>query len=305
MNWKLILKKIIFGEKSCLNKRLLVVLIFMLSYISLALEHTVSSGESLTQIAKMYEVSLTDLIATNNIQDPNKLKIGQKIIIPQNRLVIDLDKLYGASRASNYLAEGNKGKINDSYTLSSYQYSPMGYKGEETIHQVKVGDTLNNLAERYSLRDEQIVSRNSLPPKEMLRPGQLLFIPLPESSILFPEFRDFELLARIIAAEARGESFEGQIAVGAVILNRTKDPRFPNTIHEVVFQKGQFDVVTTGVYLNIIVPELSRRAAQEALRGRDPTNGALFFYNPQLVKDQGYWENKPVAAVIGNHTFTY
>ena len=110
-----------------------------------------------------------------------------------------------------------------------------------------------------------------------------------------------ELLARVISAEARGEPYTGQVAVGAVILNRVEHPSFPDTIAGVVYQSGAFSCVTDG-QINQPVSESSRRAAQDALNGVDPTGGALYYYNPAKTTNK-WMRSLPVIAVIGDHVF--
>lgn len=111
------------------------------------------------------------------------------------------------------------------------------------------------------------------------------------------------LLARLIYAEARGENYTGQVAVGAVVLNRVESSQFPNTIAGVIYQKGQFSSVTDG-QINLSVPKDSSayKAAKEAINGSDPTNGALYFYNPKTAKSKWLFSLKTVAT-IGNHVF--
>lgn len=112
---------------------------------------------------------------------------------------------------------------------------------------------------------------------------------------------EFFLLAKLIHAEARGETLEGQIAVGAVVLNRLGDPRFPKTITKVIYEKNQFSPVMDG-NINLPPSRESLLAAEMALNGIDPTNGCLFFYNPE--KAQCRWpERLPVSIRIGNHLF--
>ncbi len=285
---------------------MMLVLSLIINISVLGLEHVVQKGENLTQIANMYEVTVKEILVINSLEDANKIKIGQRLLIPQNRLIIDLDKLYGAENVERYLEEGKNNTFkSDNYLLVGSMNSLSGYQGQETIYRVKSGDTINSLAKKYNIKEEQLISRNNLSPNQILKIDQFIFIPSASFEIMYPVLDEMDLLACIIAAEARGESFEGQIAVGAVILNRVHDTRFPNTIHDVIFEKNQFEVVSSGVYLKVLVPELSKRAAQEALRGRDPTNGALFFYNPRLVKNAGFFESRTVAAEIGNHIFTY
>lgn len=112
-----------------------------------------------------------------------------------------------------------------------------------------------------------------------------------------------ELLARVINAEARGESYQGQIAVGAVIMNRVKSAEFPNTISGVIYQANQFSCVTNGqINMSIDKDSTVYKAAREAMNGSDPTGGALFFYNAKTAKSSWLYTRKTVA-VIGSHTF--
>lgn len=112
-----------------------------------------------------------------------------------------------------------------------------------------------------------------------------------------------ELLARLINAEARGESYSGQVAVGAVIMNRVKSPLFPNTIAGVIYSPGQFSSVADG-QINLPIEEGSSvyKAAQDAINGVDPTSGALYFYNPAKTKSKWLFSLKTVTT-IGKHVF--
>ncbi len=112
---------------------------------------------------------------------------------------------------------------------------------------------------------------------------------------------EVELLARIIYAEAGSEPFQGQVAVGAVVVNRVEDPRFPDSIEAVIKEPGQFLAVYSRRF-QVEPSELSRKAALTALSGYDPTGGALFFYNPRL-STSSFWRTKKVTAEIGNHNF--
>ncbi len=113
-----------------------------------------------------------------------------------------------------------------------------------------------------------------------------------------------DLLVRIISAEARGESMEGQIAVGAVVLNRMESPDFPDNLQDVIYQKDQFSPVEDGsLYLTPHVR--AKEAAQKALAGEDPTGGALYFYNPDKAKNGEWFEqNTTPLKKIGNHVFS-
>lgn len=112
---------------------------------------------------------------------------------------------------------------------------------------------------------------------------------------------DVELLAKVISAEARGESYEGQVAVGAVILNRVAHPSFPDTLSGVIYQKDAFSCVNDSNWYQP-VSETSKRAAQDALNGWDPTGGAIYYFNPSKTSDS-FMHSRPVIKVIGNHSF--
>ncbi len=109
------------------------------------------------------------------------------------------------------------------------------------------------------------------------------------------------LLARIISAEARGESYTGQVAVGAVILNRIEHPSFPDTLSGVIYEPGAFTAITDGQF-NQPVADSCYQAARDALNGWDPSGGAIYYYNPD--KTSNAWIRKrPVIKRIGNHLF--
>ncbi len=112
---------------------------------------------------------------------------------------------------------------------------------------------------------------------------------------------DVELLARLIHGEARGEPYVGMVAVGAVVLNRVKSSKFPNTIAGVIYQSGAFDCVRDG-QINLTPNEQSRRAARDALNGWDPTGGCLYYYNPSTATSSWIWQRE-VRLTIGDHSF--
>ncbi|MBR2884969.1 MAG: spore cortex-lytic enzyme [Clostridia bacterium] len=121
------------------------------------------------------------------------------------------------------------------------------------------------------------------------------------SSQSTPNNANIELLARVINGEARGEPYEGQVAVGAVVLNRVDHPSFPNSISGVVYQKGAFTAVDDG-QINAAMYASSRRAARDALNGWDPTGGAIYYYNPQTATNQ-WIRTREIICTIGQHVF--
>lgn len=112
---------------------------------------------------------------------------------------------------------------------------------------------------------------------------------------------NLKLLARIISAEARGEPYTGQVAVGAVVLNRVAHPSFPDTISGVIYQPGAFTAVVDGNFQQP-VSDSSYKAAQDALNGWDPSGGAIYYYNPNKTSNK-WMLSRPVLKRIGDHLF--
>ena len=114
---------------------------------------------------------------------------------------------------------------------------------------------------------------------------------------------DVQLIARAINGEARGEPYEGQVAVGAVILNRVKSSKFPNTIAGVIYEPGAFTAVSDG-QINVPIEEGSTvvKAARDALNGWDPTGGAIYYFNPSTATNKWIW-SRPLIKTIGKHRF--
>ena len=112
---------------------------------------------------------------------------------------------------------------------------------------------------------------------------------------------DVALLARLISAEARGEPYSGQVAVGAVVLNRVEHPAFPNSVAGVVYQPGAFTCITDGQF-NEPVAESAYRAARDAMNGVDPCGGAIYYFTPSTATSKWIW-SRPLIVVIGKHRF--
>jgi N-acetylmuramoyl-L-alanine amidase len=114
---------------------------------------------------------------------------------------------------------------------------------------------------------------------------------------------DIQLLARAINGEARGETYKGQVAVGAVILNRVRSPKFPKTIAGVIYQPGAFTAVADG-QINVAIDSKSSvvKAARDAMNGWDPTNGCLYYWNPATATSKWIWSRK-INVKIGKHYF--
>lgn len=112
---------------------------------------------------------------------------------------------------------------------------------------------------------------------------------------------NLNLISRFVHAEARGEPYTGQVAVAAVILNRVKSSKFPNTVSGVVYQSGAFTCVQDG-QINLAPDATSKKAAQDAINGWDPTYGAIYYFNPNTATNAWIW-SRPMTITIGNHRF--
>ena len=112
---------------------------------------------------------------------------------------------------------------------------------------------------------------------------------------------DVTLLSKLIYGEARGEPYTGQVAVGAVILNRVKSSSFPNTIAGVIYQPGAFDAVSDG-QINMTANSTAKKAAQDAINGWDPSYGAIYYFNPNTATNKWIW-SRPMTVTIGKHRF--
>ena len=134
-------------------------------------------------------------------------------------------------------------------------------------------------------------------------PKTLKYLGLESSSSSMGKYSqsDIELLAKLIAAEARGESYVGQVAVGAVVLNRVAHASFPDSIAGVIYQKGAFSCINDSNW-SVAATETSRRAARDCINGWDPSGGAVYYFNPRKTND-AFMHSRPVITVIGNHNF--
>lgn len=132
-------------------------------------------------------------------------------------------------------------------------------------------------------------------------PKTLEKIGLPSGSSSSSRDANVNLLARIINGEARGESYEGQVAIGAVVLNRVKHASFPNSISGVIYQQGAFTAVSDG-QINAAVYDSCYKAARDALNGWDPTGGAIYYYNPVTATNK-WIRSRTIIKTIGKHVF--
>lgn len=190
--------------------------------------------------------------------------------------------------------------------LSTTVFGSVGMASSQT-YIVQAGDSLYAIARKHQTTIMELRIANNIW-TDHLDIAQVLVIPSQLSDtprIPFSE-ADLDLLARLVQAEAEGEPYLGQVAAAAVTINRVLDSRFPNTLHEVIYQQiggvYQYEPVMNGS-IDRPANDSHRQAALDALYGLDPTGGALGFYNPAKVR-QGNWVRQwPVSSHIGNHVF--
>ena len=168
-----------------------------------------------------------------------------------------------------------------------YSGSVDGIYGSQTVSAVKKfqkknGLTVDGIAGAQTLKAMGITSSSS-------------------SSSSSNNSSNVNLLARVVYGEARGEPYPGQVAVAAVVLNRVKSSKFPNTIAGVVYQSGAFDAVADG-QVNMTPDATAKKAAQDALNGWDPSYGAIYYFNPSTATNKWIW-SRPMTVTIGKHRF--
>lgn len=287
--------------------------------------HTVKSGESLFLISKQYGVTVDQLKRANNLTS-DSLLVGQRLTIPTatnssgtgtthrvqageslfliaQRYGVTVEALKQANQiSSNTIMVGQTLKIPASGSTNN---------NPGTNYTVKSGDSLYLIAKQYGITVDSLCKANNINQNQPLYPGQRLVIPKTTTgtsgsySNLNLSQSDLDLLARLVSAESSGEPFEGQVAVACTILNRLRDPRYPNTVSGIIYQvdqgRYQYSPVLDG-RINLPATASAHQAIKAALSGWDPSNGANGFYNPSKTANQ-WVRSHPITAIIGDHVF--
>jgi N-acetylmuramoyl-L-alanine amidase len=260
--------------------------------------YEVKKGDTLWGISQNYKIEVEEIMKINNLKS-NLLLVGQKLVLPH---------------------------------LTN---SDTSYRSSQLRYNVQKGDSLWVIAERNNVLVSEIISENNLQ-TNILQIGQILLLPskskrsnlasqvtttsslknslnktalrpagMEKSSFSYTD-EEYEMLAKLIEAEAENQPFQGKVAVGSVVMNRIKDDWFPDTIEEVIFQKSnrlyQFSPVGNGRFNRVSPSDDSYQAAKAALGGEDPTDGALYFYNPDIATDR-WIRTRTVVKEIGQHSF--
>lgn len=282
----------------------------------------VQPGDSLYKIAARYGTSVEALQKNNGLKStvlyPGQalnvtsgsssgagwvytVKSGDTLYLIAQRYGTSIDSLKRANNlSSDYLWVGQRLTITGGPTA----------KSSSSSYHVQSGDSLYLIAKKYGVTVDALKKANGLS-SSYLWVGQVLMIPAASGGAVTTSSRfnlsqsDIDLLARLVRAEAEGEPYTGQVAVAATILNRLKDPRYPNTIPGIIYQIDngcyQYSPVLDG-RINLPPTASSYKAVEAALSGWDPSNGANGFYNPAGTSSR-WVRSHPVTARIGNHVF--
>lgn len=295
----------------------------------------IQRGDTLWDLSQKYQTTVNELVRLNQLYSPDQIREGQLITIPKqeptvktydsypmNEIVTmevpyprytmpntdDVSELETVSDMAwweivlqkiSIFATIDKGSVTSmSNKLQPSQPDPETRVNKDLVNEDTESTQRFSTGELTGLNEDrsQLVANKSVSnttSENQIHSRSLGRIATPE---------EIELLSRVIHAEARGENFEGQVAVGAVVLNRLKDTRFPQTISAVVYQSGAFTAVNDK-QINLTPNQQSYQAAEAALSGLDPTNGAIFYYNPRIATDQ-WIKSRTVIKHIGNHTFS-
>lgn len=239
--------------------------------------------------------NLDSILSKNEVVSITKNEQLAKIDINNERYTdIEYVKIEEEKEVINFTTEE---KENDKIIKGNKKVIQKGENGERVVvyRTVYKGDKQVKKETMYEHRREPVAEKIEVGTKENTPT-------IYRGSAINANSSDVEVLASLIQAEAGGEIYLGQVAVGAVCVNRLKTGRYGNSIRDVVFAPNQFCAVRLGILKPVSPGSSAYRAAQEAFSGVDPTNGALYFYNPSATSS--WSKSRPVKAVIGNHTFT-
>lgn len=312
----------------------LVAFFLLLGGAAQAQVYTVQPGDTLYLLSKSTGIPMEKIVSANTLAG-DQIVAGQVLLLPEKYIVKSGDTLYLISRRYGIDLQELKslnGLSSDKIFIGQALYIPQ--KSPYKRITVQKGDTLFLISRAYGVTVQDLKDLNGLIGDDIY-PGMRLLIPqyastpatAPERSGELPSrgyidrdsyvksgsgiyytAEDRMILAKLIHAEAEGEPYNGKVAVGAVVVNRVKSPDFPNTVRDVVYQIDelglyQFSPVEEG-RLDYITPNRdSLSAADDALAGKDPTGGALYFFNPDKITNS-WLLSKPVLCKIGSHVFT-
>ena len=208
-------------------------------------------------------------------------------------LCVTLISVFSFVTANGYSAIGSRGSEvrNIQQRLKDWGY----YKGSvDGIYGTKTRSAVIAFQKKHGITADGICGKKTL---------ELIGLPTGTNTSNNSNYSssDYQLLARLISAEARGEPYIGQVAVGAVVLNRVEHPSFPNSISGVIYQKNAFTCINDGQFY-VEVADSAYSAARDALNGVDPSGGAIYYFNPSTATSSWIW-SRPLIKTIGKHRF--
>lgn len=233
--------------------------------------YTIQPGDSLFKIGQNFGVSINDLREANGIEG-DLIFAGAKMSIPVEEETYTVVK-------------------GDSLFLIAQRFGT-------TIDQLK---TVNNLTGDVIYPDQVLTVSSSNQVQAVKTTETTINQTNTSNRIMQVTEKEMDLLARAVYSEARGEPFDGQVAVAAVIFNRVKHNEFPNTIEGVIFEPWAFTAVNDGQFW-LTPNDTAYRAVEEALKGIDPSGGAIFYYNPVTATNQ-WIRTRQIIRTIGRHVF--
>jgi len=288
----------------------------------------VQRGETLCALALRYHTTVEEIVKLNQAKNPNQIREGEPLWVPNGEAKAKVEP-------GNPVTTNVKGNIGDDMKTATGAVNNTVKTSwwENILRSVPVFAAVFNQGPNSPCSSDPQQAESKIPTYEIIvnnedtqmidkssnsssggkdnaqKPiAQKTVPPGTASQVLSRSLgrlvsqEDVELLTRVIYAEARGENFEGQVAVGAVVINRLKDPRFPKTMRDIIYQSGAFTAVDDHqIHLN--PDDEANKAAEAALSGLDPTNGAIYYYNPRIATDP-WIKTRPVIKRIGNHTFS-
>lgn len=257
----------------------------------------VQRGETLWALAQTYCTTVDELVKLNQAKSANQIRAGESLWVPNGKAEME-----GSDSPRSSESQQLESKI-ITYEIFVNQDTPMIDNSSASTLGAKE-DAQKPVAPK-AVASKPVASKpvgqkpvSAQKPEPTGTETQVLSRSL--GRLVSKE--DVELLTRVIYGEARGEGFEGQVAVGAVVLNRLKDPRFPKSLKAIVYQSGAFTAVDDR-QIHLDPDEQAYKAAEAALSGVDPTNGAIYYYNPRIATDN-WIKTRTVIKRIGNHTFS-
>lgn len=222
-----------------------------------------------------------------NLVSRKKICIALALIFTLNILIISFAQLTPKADAAVFKRGSTGSIVREIQTRLKNQAFYFG--NVDGIYGSRTFEAVKKYQRRYGLKVDGIVGKQTL---------AALGINASSSS---SGSGNVNLLARLISAEARGEPYRGQVAVGAVVLNRIKHPSFPGTMAGVIYQPGAFTCLQDGQF-NQPVSDSAYKAARDAINGWDPSGGAIYYFNPNTATSGWIW-SRPLIVIIGTHRF--